>query len=111
MSLPGEPEPKDSADPVERWLDPFFSEPALWPVLLVLVLSLVTFGAAAILVALSGRSAFSAVALLALAAASAEAVWRSARRRRRLGRLGGLILALWGLSLGLAAGARLLGIF
>jgi len=110
MSEPGDPESKGPSDPVERWLEPFFSEPALWPVLLVLVLSLVTFGAAAVLTAVSGRIGFAAVALLIAAGASAELLVRRARRGR-LGRVGGLVLAFWLGSLGLAAGARWLGIF
>lgn len=90
-------------------IEPFFSESTLWPVLAVLVLSLVTMGAAILVNALRRRNLFAVAALAVLAAMSADIVWSDVKRRR-LGRASALIVALWLLSAGLAAAAAWLGV-
>jgi hypothetical protein len=102
-------EPSEHDGPgLDRWIRPFFSDLALRPVLIVLVIVVTTLGAAVILLAVRGRSYAALAALLLVAWASADAVW-SDLRRRRLGPASGLIAALWLLSGLCALGAVYLG--
>lgn len=109
---PPEPTPRAKHAPPEagldRWIDPFFSDSMLWPVLIVLVTAFAIFGAAVLLLAVRTRSFFAIAALLVLVVASAEAL-RSDLHRRRVGRAGGLILVLWTLSALLALAAARFG--
>lgn len=104
-----EPSALDVRD-LDRWIRPLFSDTALRPVLIVLVIVGVTFGASVVLLAMRDRSYAAMAALLILAWASADAVW-SDLRRRRLGLASGLVVALWLLSGLSALGAVYLGLF
>ncbi len=95
-----EPRSEDAsanAPPVAGWIRPYFTDSALWPVLFVLVATLVLFGAVVLLLALRERRYFAVAALLVLAWASADG-FRSDHRRGGFGIASGLILALWLLS-------------
>ena len=98
----GAPSPAD-ARPLDRFLRPYFTDPALGPVLVVFTATLVVFGASALLLALGSRSVFAIAAVLLLAAVTTESLWRDLRRRR-LGAANLYILVVWVLS-ALAAGA------
>lgn len=95
---------------LDAWILPFFQDSALWPVLIVALLSLATFGAAILLVALDTRNQFAIAALALLAWMSGDVAWRDLRRRR-LGPICALILALWLLSGLLALTALRLGLY
>lgn len=95
----------------DRWIEPYFRDASLWPVLAVAIAILVTLVAALLLLALVDRSLSALAALLALAWMSGDATVRRLRARRRLGLAGGTLLAIWALG-GLAAlSARVAGIF
>lgn len=96
---------------LDVWILPFFQDSALWPVLIVALLSLATFGAAILLVALDTRNKFAIAALALLVWMSGDVAWRDLRRRRRLGPICALILALWLLSGLLALAALRLGLY
>jgi hypothetical protein len=87
----------------------FFGETTLWPVLIVLVASLGTMGAAAIVLAFGDRNPFAALALLLVAGMSVDLGWR-ARRRRELRRIAASVGVLWLASVLLAAAALYFGI-
>ncbi len=104
-SLPGEGDgaPPPAGNRVEQFIRPFFTDSALWPVLLVLAGVLATFGAAMVLLAVGERNGFAIVALALLLWMSADLVYRDLRRRR-LGVAGGSVVGLW-LLIGLIAAA------
>lgn len=108
--MPEAPEEPEEAPGLDRHIRPYFSDPALWPVTIVLLIVFATFGATILLTALRSRNLFAVGALLALAVATAEAV-RLDLRRRRLGAASGLILGLWALSALVAAVAAWFGAF
>jgi hypothetical protein len=95
---------------LDRLILPYFTELALWPILLVAILSLATVGAAILLLAIHDRNYYALGALLILAGMSVDAVLRDLRHRR-LGPASGLIVALWLLSALVAAGAARIGLF
>ncbi len=105
------PESGSPASGAPSWLDPLFSDPGLWPLLCVLSLSLVTVGAALLLLAVSERRPSALLALLLVAGVSVEGVLRHRRARGRLGRVGWLVIALWAASGGVAAIVVATGIF
>jgi hypothetical protein len=92
-----EPAAADEPRRLEDWIRPFFSDSTLWPVLAVAILSLSSFGAALLLLALGARNYFAIAALVVLAGISVDAIWVDLRRRR-LGPVAGIILALWSVS-------------
>ncbi|UCE87586.1 MAG: hypothetical protein JSU66_07690 [Deltaproteobacteria bacterium] len=95
---------------LEDWIRPLFTDSTLWPLLIVAILSLVTFGSAILLLAIRTRNHFALAALVILAWLSADAS-RSDLRRRRLGPVSGLILAVWSTAGLVAVAAVALGLF
>jgi hypothetical protein len=96
---------------LERWIEPYFRDSTLWPVLVVAVSILVTLVAAALLLAVVDRHLYAMAALLALAWMSGDAMLRQLRSRRRLGLVGGAVLGIWALGAAAALAARLGGLF
>ena len=94
----------------ERWLEPYFRDSSLWPVLVVAAAILVTVLAAVLVLAVGDRNPAAIAALLALLWASADATLRELRSRRRLGLVGASILAVWALGSAAALAARLGGL-
>ncbi len=97
-----------SARTVDHWIRPFLEDSALWPVLIVAILSFSTFGAAILVVAVDTRSRFAIAGLLILGWMSTVAIWGDLRVRR-LGPTGGIVVVLWLLSASLALAASSLG--
>ena len=64
----------------DRFIRPFFEDTGLWPILAVLVLSLCTLGAAAILAVVLSGNLFALAALALVALLSIDIVVRSWRR-------------------------------
>jgi hypothetical protein len=95
--------PTDVRAKVDEFLDPFFSEPGLWPVLISVLGVLATFGAVIGILAVRERNPAGMLAL-ALVAVMTGDLLRGAWRSGRLGPAAWLMLALWSLS---AAGAWL----
>ena len=95
----------------ERWIEPYFRDSALWPVLIVAAAIAVTLGASLLLLALVDREPAAMAALLVLGWMSGNATLRQLRARRRIGLVGGSIAALWALAGAAALAARLTGIF
>ena len=85
-------------------------DPALWPVLMVLVLVAATLGAALLLFAVVDRNPFAMMALALLVVMSAHAVEGDVRRLR-FGVAPRVVAALWGASAAVAAGIHALGVF
>jgi hypothetical protein len=106
---PGRRRPPGSR--VDRWLEPYFRDPTLWPVLVAAAAALVTLAAALILLAVADRR-LSAMAALALAlGASAEFSVRERRESGRLGLAPRALAGLWLLAALVAFAANRLGIF
>lgn len=102
-----EPAPRS----LDAWLEPYFRDSMLWPVLVVAAAMLVTIAAALLLLALADRR-LPALAALALAlGASVDVAWREWRARRRLGLVARALLGLWALAAVVAFAANRLGIF
>ena len=89
--------PTDVRDKVDEFLDPFFNEPGLLPVLIAVLGVLSTFGAVIGILAVRERNP-AAMLALALVAVMTVDVLRGAWRSGRLGATAGLMLALWSLS-------------
>jgi hypothetical protein len=86
--------PQPASRRLERLVAPFFEEPTLWPVLIVLTAHAVLIGALVLALALRERNLFAAAALSLLVVATADVSLRLARARR-FGRLGWSLLTLW----------------
>jgi len=95
----------------ERWIEPYFRDSSLWPVLVVAATILVTLVAAILVLAVGDRNPAAMAALLALVWMSADATLREIRSRRRLGLVGGAILAVWVLGAAAGVAARRSGFF
>ena len=95
----------------ERWIEPYFRDSSLWPVLVVAAAILVTLVATILVLAVGDRNVAAMAALLALVSMSADATLREVRSRRRLGLVGGSILAVWVLSAAAGVAARRSGFF
>ena len=95
---------------IDRWVAPFFRDSTLWPVAIAAVASLVTLGAALMLLAVQDRNLFAIGAVGVLALVSLEVLVRSARRRR-LGLEGRAVLGWWILSAAAAAAGIHGGLF
>lgn len=68
---PDSPEERRRREP-DHWLEPIFSDSTLWPLLLVMLLILVTLGAALLLLALADRNLFAMAALAVVAIVSVD---------------------------------------
>ena len=100
---PMRPEEAEEHTGIDSWIEPFFTDSTLWPVVLVAAGCFATLGAA-VLVAAFYAGHFAALgALLLLAWLSFDVVKRN-RREGRLGLVGRCVVGLWGLS-ALFAGA------
>jgi len=84
----------------ESVLDPLFSDPSLWPLLTVAVLSMSAFGAALVELTFADRNLFAMAGLAMLAGVSIFLGDSEYRRTRRL-RVPGVIAVLWLLSFGM----------
>ena len=95
----------------DRWIEPYFRDSTLWPVLIVAAAILATLVAAVLLLAVVDRHLYAMAALLVLAWMSGDALLRQVRAQRRVGLVGGCILGVWALGAAAAIAARLAGIF
>lgn len=90
----------------ERFLSPFFEEPTLWPVTLVLGAHAFLGGAVLLAMAARARNVFAMAALALLLVMTGDVLFRCARARR-MGRIGWGVVALWiGSALGAALATR-----
>jgi hypothetical protein len=94
----------------ERWIEPYFRDSALWPVLAVAATIAVTLLAMVLVLAIADRNLAAMAALLALGWMSVDATLREVRTRRSLGLVGGAIFAVWVLGAAAAIAARWSGI-
>ena len=94
----------------ERWIEPYFRDSALWPVLAVAVAILITLLATVLVLAVADRNLAAMAALLALGWMSADATLRELRSRRRLGLVGAAVLVVWAIGAAAALAARRSGI-
>ena len=105
---PSESPAQETRNP-DRFIRPFFEDAGLWPILAVLVLSLCTMGAAALLAAFLSRNLFAVAALALLALLSIDIVVRCWRRpSSRL--FAGCIVGFWVGSAALAIAGLAVGI-
>jgi hypothetical protein len=95
---------------LERWIEPYFRDSTLWPVLLVAAAILTTLLATVLVLALADRNLAAMAALLALGWMSVDATLRVLRARRRLGLVGASILGVWLLAAAAAIAARWSGL-
>ncbi|MGI9430638.1 MAG: hypothetical protein ACR2PQ_00395 [Myxococcota bacterium] len=104
-----EPDPRDEPSRVDELLRPFLSDSMLWPLSLVGVVTISTFGAY-LLVRVHEGDVFAIAALFLLGWMSFDGA-RGSMRRGRPGPVAILILVLWAVSAaGAVAGVRL-GLF
>ena len=101
-------EPEDLPNPNEI-LGTLFAEASLWPLLIVVLGSTGTFGAALIVLALGDRNPFALAALLLILAMTTDTLIR-ARRRTDLRNVAKLIALFWTVSIALALVAVFSGI-
>jgi hypothetical protein len=95
---------------LDRWIEPYFRDSTLWPVLVVAAAIAVTLVAALLVLAVVDRNLYGMGALLALGWSSADATWRDLRARRRIGLVSGAILVVWALGAAAALAARRSGL-
>ena len=94
----------------EKWVVPFVSESAMWPVLFALLAHVfVGVGALLLYVVRDGKLS-AAAALSILVMASIRGVWFEIQYRKRLGGLTGMLVILWLLSALAAWGAGALAL-
>jgi hypothetical protein len=89
-----------------RHIAVFFEDPALWPILVILVVHVALGGAVLLLAALRARNPLAMAAVAMLATLCLHAV----RRARRRLRAAGAAIALWALSALVAAAGAALGV-
>jgi hypothetical protein len=82
----------------DEWLRSVYADSLLWPVLVVSVLTVSTFGAAMVTSAVWDRNVFSMAAMALLAGLTLFALDPDVRKRR-IGPVSGLLIALWLISL------------
>jgi hypothetical protein len=99
----------DQESGIDHWLEPFFTDSALWSVVLVAAGCLGTLGAAVLVAALYIGNYPAIGALLLLAWMSFDFLNRN-RRTGKLGRLSRCIIGLWGLSILIAIAGIWLGL-
>lgn len=87
-------DPEQEGSRFERWVGPFFRDPALWPVLVVATAIFVTLGVAALLLAMVDRNLFALGAVLVMALVSLDVAWRE-RRGGRFGLASRCLLGYW----------------
>lgn len=111
--MPDDPN-KDENDETPRGFEEhllvYVRDASLWPVLTVVVLIAGTLGASVIIYALELRDLFALAAISLLLVMSGHALWGDIRARR-LGAASWITATLWGASLGIAALARMIGVF
>lgn len=95
---------------VERWIEPYFRDSTLWPVLIVIAAIAITLVAFLLVLAVADRNLAAMAALLAVAWMSGDATLRQLRSRHRLGLVGGAILVVWTLGAVAAVAARRSGL-
>jgi hypothetical protein len=95
---------------LDRWIEPYFRDSTLWPVLAVAAAIAVTLVATLLVLAVVDRNLYAMGALLALGWMSADAAWRDFGARRRVGLVSGAILAVWALGAAAAFAARRSGL-
>ena len=93
-SEPSEDNDSDVPSGLDDWLEPFFSDSALWPVVLVAAGCLGTLGAAVLVAALYVQNYAAIGALILLAWMSFDLASRN-RSNGRFGVLGRCIIGLW----------------
>ncbi len=91
-------QPKSDSDRLDRLLAPLFEDSPLWPLLLVGIFTVATFGAGIVTLALLERS-IAAMGALALLVFLTFYGLDENIRQRRLGRVGWLAVVLWVLTL------------
>jgi len=91
---------------LERWIEPYFRDSSLWPVLVAAAAILVTLLATVLVLAVGDRNLAAMAALLGLVWMSADATLRQLRASGRLGRVGAAILVIWLLGAAVAVAAR-----
>jgi hypothetical protein len=94
----------------DRAIAPYFREPALWPVAIVLIAHVILGIGVALLDALRSGMGYGLVALVLIGAGTAAAL-ASDLRRRRLGIAAGALLACWVLGAAAAWAADRYGIY
>jgi uncharacterized membrane protein YjjP (DUF1212 family) len=104
----GASEPEDLPSPNEI-LGTLFAEASLWPLLIVVLGSTGTFGAALIVLAIGDRNPFALAALLLILGMTTDMLIR-ARRRTGLRNVAKLIALFWAVSIALALVAVFTGI-
>jgi hypothetical protein len=105
------PSERATGSRLDAWIEPYFRDSTLWPVLVVAAAILVTLAAALLLLALVERDLYAIAALLAAGWISGDFVLRDVRGHGRVGLAGGTLLALWAMGAVAAAVARGLGFF
>ncbi len=104
-----EPGTEDGMPSPNEILGTLFAESTLWPLLIVILGSLGSFGAALLVLALADRNVFAMAALALLAGMTVDVVVRS-RSRPTLRNAARLLGLLWGVAAGLAGLAHWAGL-
>jgi len=94
---PGAPGGPSFQDRLERFVQPFFRDSALWPITFVLLAHLVVGLAVVLLGAVRARGPLGLAALAGLLFVTGDLLWRDLARRR-LGPLAGSLVVCWGLA-------------
>ncbi len=100
--MPTEPETRKPAEGVDTWLRPFFEDSSLWPVAIVVALSLFTMGAGLLLLVWLTANPFALLAIVLLAGMTVDIAVRALRRGAAKA-LAWCAIGLWLGSLGVAA--------
>ena len=85
----------EGANFAERWLMPFISDSALWPILVVVLAHATILLGSALILAVRDRSIGAMLALAAISVLTFEGVRQEVRTRRRPGPLTGLATLVW----------------
>jgi hypothetical protein len=108
MTRPGPAHDPDAPRGVDLWLAPFFRDSTLWPVLAVVIMIFVLFGAWGLLLAAFERNVFALCAMVIAFWVSVDVVIRN-RRRGGARLIVGCIVGFWALSIGAATVAHSVG--
>ena len=106
---PAQNKQSDQKSGIDHWLEPFFTDSALWSVVFVAAGCLGTLGAAVLVAALYIGN-YSAIAALVLLAWMSFDFLNRNRRAGKHGLLGRCIIGLWGLSIFIAIAGISLGL-
>jgi len=85
----------EGANFVERWLMPFISDSALWPILVVVLAHATILLGSALILSVRDRSIGAMLAVAAISVLSFEGIRNEVRARRRPGPLTGLAAIVW----------------